>query len=105
MMIAQHEIEIFANKLDNEELDDDDDKERDREIWTDWEADFTDAKDNCESGTMGRKCPSPEYIDLNDGIEQLANNNNIIMLLLIIVGIPYYYLLSCYPNKLVPGPF
>jgi hypothetical protein len=72
-----NKIEILTNKPADEESDTEDDEQQDREIWRHWRANFTDTEDNNESGTMGRKCPSPEYIDSNDGTKQLVNNNNV----------------------------
>ena len=71
-----NKIEILANKSIDEEFDTDDNEQQDREIWRDWRADFTDAEDDNKSGTMGRKCPSSEHIDSDDGTKQQVNNNN-----------------------------
>lgn len=68
-----NKIEILTNQSVDEEFDTDDDEQQDKEIWRDWRAGFTDAED--KSGTMGRKCPSSEYIDSNEGTKQLVNNN------------------------------
>jgi hypothetical protein len=67
-----NKIEILPRKDEP----DTEDSEQDREVWRDWRADFTDARDNNKNGTMGRKYSSPEYVDSNDRSEQLVNNNN-----------------------------
>jgi len=71
-----NKIEILTNKSIDEGSGADDDTQQDGEIWREWETGFTDIEDDHESGTMGRKCPSLEYIDSEDGTNHLVNNNN-----------------------------